>query len=94
MSYTLSAQKNVHVDSKKGMHVDDTDLFLQIDKRLSEVMGKYREKSLSTPVKMVLLTLPRQCFLCGSFLAIYILCFHCSLKVISWEGLASWLTCM
>ena len=27
---------------------------------------------------MVLLTLPRQCFLCGSFSAIYILCFHCS----------------
>ena len=61
------------------MYVDNTDLVLQIDKRLNEVTGKYREKSLSPPVKMVLLTLPRQCFLCGSFLAIYILCFHCSL---------------
>ena len=39
MSYTLSAQKHVHVDSKKGMHVDNTDLFLQIDKRLREVTG-------------------------------------------------------
>ena len=42
MSYTLSAQKDVNVDSKKDMHVedmhvDDSDLFLQIDKRLSEV---------------------------------------------------------
>ena len=37
MSYTLSAQKDVHVDSKKDMHVGDSDLFLQIDKRLSEV---------------------------------------------------------
>ena len=37
MSYTLSAQKDVHVDSKKDMHVDDSDLFLQIDKRLSEI---------------------------------------------------------
>ena len=35
MSYTLSAQKDVHVDSKKDMHVDDSDLFLQIDKMLS-----------------------------------------------------------
>ena len=47
MSYTLSAQKDVHVDikkdmyvdSKKNMHVDVSDLFLQIDKRLSEVTG-------------------------------------------------------
>ena len=39
MSYTFSAQKDVHVDSKKYMHVDNTDLFLQIDKRLSEVIG-------------------------------------------------------
>ena len=39
MSYTLSAQKEVHVDSKKDMHVDNTDLFLQKDKRLSEVTG-------------------------------------------------------
>ena len=39
MSYTLSAKKNVHVDSKKDMQVDDSDLFLQIDKRLSEVTG-------------------------------------------------------
>ena len=39
MSYTLSVQKDVHVESKKGMHVDNTDLFLQIDKRLSEVTG-------------------------------------------------------
>ena len=38
MSYTFSAQKDVHVDSKKYMHVDNTDLFLQIDKRLSEVI--------------------------------------------------------
>ena len=91
MSYTLSVQNDVHVESKKGMHVDNTDLFLQIDKRLSEVTGYYCAKSLSTPVKMVLLTLPRQCFLCGSFLAIYVLCFHCSLTVTSWEGLASWL---
>ena len=37
MSYTLSAQKDVHFDSKKDMHVDDSDLFLQIDKRLSEI---------------------------------------------------------
>ena len=37
MSYTLSAQKDVYVDSKKDMHVDDSDLFLQIDKKLSEV---------------------------------------------------------
>ena len=37
MSYTLSAQKDVHVDSKKDMHVDDNDLFLQIDKKLIEV---------------------------------------------------------
>ena len=59
MSYTLSAQKDVHVDSKKDMHVDYSDLFLQIDKRLSEVTGNYCEKSLSPPVKMVLLTLPR-----------------------------------
>ena len=44
MSYTLSAQKDVHVDSKKDMHVDDSDLFLQIDKRLSEVTSKYHEK--------------------------------------------------
>ena len=94
MSYTLSAQKDMHVDSKNGMHVDNTDLFLQIDQRLSEFTGYFPEESLSTPVKMVLLTLPRQCFLCGSFLAIYILCFHCSLKVTSWEGLASWLACM
>ena len=61
----------MHYDSKKDMHVDNTDLFLQIDKRLNEVTGKYSEKSLSPPVKMVLLTLPRQCFLCGSFLAIF-----------------------
>ena len=94
MSYTLSAPKDMHVDSKKDMHVDNTDLLLQIDKRLNEVTGYYREKSLSPPVKMFLLTLPRQCFLCGSFLAIYILCFHCSLTVTSWEGLASWLACM
>ena len=33
MSYTLSAQKNEHVDSKKDLHVDVSDLFLQIDKR-------------------------------------------------------------
>ena len=39
MSYTLSVQKDVHVDSKKDMQVDNTDLSLQIDKRLSEVMG-------------------------------------------------------
>ena len=39
MSYTLSATKNMHVDSKKDMHVDNTDLFLQIDKRLNVVMG-------------------------------------------------------
>ena len=40
MSYTLSAQKDVHVDSKKDMHVDDSNFFyLQIDKRLSEVTG-------------------------------------------------------
>ena len=39
LSYKLSAQKGVHVDSKKDMHVDDSDLFLQIDKRLSEVTG-------------------------------------------------------
>ena len=39
MSYALSAQKDVHVDSKKDMHVDDSDLFLQIDKSLSEVTG-------------------------------------------------------
>ena len=39
MSYTLSAQKDVHVDSKKDMHVDDSDLFLQIDRRFSEVTG-------------------------------------------------------
>ena len=37
MSYTLSAQKDVHVDSKKDVHVDDSDLFLQIDKKLFEV---------------------------------------------------------
>ena len=37
MSYTLSAQKDVHVDSKKDMHVDDSDLFLQIDKKRSEL---------------------------------------------------------
>ena len=37
MSYTLSAQKDVHVDSKKDMHADDSDLFLQIDKKLIEV---------------------------------------------------------
>ena len=30
MSYTLSAQKDVYVDSKKDMHIDDSDLFLQI----------------------------------------------------------------
>ena len=29
----------MHVDSKKDMHVDNTDLFLQIDKRLNEVTG-------------------------------------------------------
>ena len=84
----------MHFDSKNGMHVDDSDLFLQIDNRISEVKGKYRENSLSPPVKMVLLALPRQCFFCGSFLAIYILCFHCSLTVTSWERLASWLACM
>ena len=39
MSYTLSAQKDMHVDSKKDMHVDNTDLFLQLDKRLNEVTG-------------------------------------------------------
>ena len=39
MSYTLSSQKDMHVDSKKDVHVDDSDLFLQIDKRLSEVTG-------------------------------------------------------
>ena len=39
MSHTLSALKDVHVYSKKDMHVDDTDLFLQIDKKLSEVTG-------------------------------------------------------
>ena len=39
MSYTLSAQKDVHADSKKDMHVDDSNLFLQIDKMLSEVRG-------------------------------------------------------
>ena len=37
MSFTLSAQKDVHVDSKEDMHVDDRDLFLQIDKKLIEV---------------------------------------------------------
>ena len=37
MSYTLSAQKDVHVDSKKDMHVDNSDLFLQIDQKLIEV---------------------------------------------------------
>ena len=37
MSYTLSAQKDVHVDILKDMHVDDSDLFLQIDKKLIEV---------------------------------------------------------
>ena len=51
MSYTLLAQKDVHVDSKKDMHVDASYLCLQIDKRLSEVTGQYREKSLSPPVK-------------------------------------------
>ena len=76
--YTFSPK--VHAcDSKKDMHVDNTDLFLQIDKRLNEVTGKYGEKSLSPPVKMALLTLPRQCSLCGSFLAIYILCFIAAL---------------
>ena len=39
MSYTLSAQKDVHVDSKKDMHVDDSDLLLQIDKKLIDVTG-------------------------------------------------------
>ena len=43
---------------------------------------------------MVLLTLPMQCLLCGSFLTIYILCFHCSLTVTRWEGQTSWLACM
>ena len=53
MSYTLSAQKDVHVDSKKDMHDDDTDLFLQIDKRLSEVMGLYLKKKLKPSSKNV-----------------------------------------
>ena len=44
MSYTLSAQKDVHVDSKKDMHLDDSNLLLQIDKKLSEVTGLYPEK--------------------------------------------------
>ena len=37
MSHTLSAQKDVHVDSKNDMHVDNTYLFLQKDESLSEV---------------------------------------------------------
>ena len=40
--YTLSAPKDLHVDSKKDVHVDNTDLFLQIDKLLIEVTGQYR----------------------------------------------------
>ena len=39
MSYTLSAPKDMHVDSKKDMHVGNTDLFMQLDKRLNEVTG-------------------------------------------------------
>ena len=38
MLYTLSAPKDMHVDSKKDMHVNNTDLFLQIDRKLKEVM--------------------------------------------------------
>ena len=37
MSYTLLAQKDMYIDSKKDTHVDDSDLFLQIEERLSEV---------------------------------------------------------
>ena len=44
MLYTLSAQKDVHFDSKKYMHVVNTDSFLQIDKRLSEVTGSTVKK--------------------------------------------------
>ena len=39
MSYTLSAPKDMHVDSNNDMHVDNTVLFLQIVKRLNEVTG-------------------------------------------------------
>ena len=39
MYYTLSAPKDIYVDSKKDMHGDNTDLLLQIYKRLHKVMG-------------------------------------------------------
>ena len=53
--------------------------------------GWCRETSLSPTVKIFLLTVPRRCFLCGSFL-LFLFCVchaflsvHCSLVVICWE---------
>ena len=89
MSYTLSAQKDVHVDSKKDMHVDDSDLFLQIDKLLVSTVKKIKPSSKNgfiVPSKAVL-----PLWIIFGYL---FLCFHCSLTVTSFEGLASWLACM
>ena len=40
----------------------------------------------SSKKKMGLLTLPRQCFLCGSFLAIYICVFIAALRSPAWKN--------
>ena len=61
---------------------------------------RYHETSLSPPVKLFLLTVPRRCFFCGSFLLFMfrvchaVLSVHSSLMVTSWEraGLLGLLT--
>ena len=57
------------------------------------------ETSLSSPIKIFLLTVPRRCFFCGSFLLFMIcvchafLSFHFSLVVTCWER-ADLLACL
>ena len=59
MSDTFLAQQDIL------LHAYDSDLFLQLDKRLGEVGTTKQIKASS---KIFLLTVPRLCIFCGSFL--------------------------
>ena len=64
-----------------------------IDPHLNYAWGRRCETGLSTPVKVFLLTVPRRCFFCGSFLLIMlhvvaccaVVSVPCSLLITCWE---------
>ena len=86
------------MDKLGVFHANQTSICF--DPHLNWGWGKQCETSLSTPVKVVVLTVLRQCLFCGSFLVFMFRVFHvflsvdCSLVVTCWEGLTSWVSCM